>query len=245
VNQSGISAIVPDPFDFPITPLTRVDDQTSVQRLSGSSKLGEDHGSMPLDLTRDVLVGNQVHPVPRGSDETCVRERVHGGEFVRGDRGVHKVDGHKLDRSELTVDLSDQLFRQAPQVLVLLHVLSRRNGKLEEDDLSDPLGVLVQETLDGVKFLRDSLDVIQSIDSDDDLDTLETFLQLSQPFGNDRLFQSVDKLHGLDSDRESTDVGVSSFEPETVGHGLQSEDPRTRGQEVSSVIVSVESAGVR
>ena len=227
-------------YILPDSRLTSVDDQTSVQTLGGTGKLGQDHDSVLLDLTRDVLVGDQVHPISSRGDETSIRQCVHGRELIHGYTGVHEMNGHEFDRSELTVDTSDELFRHASQVLVLFDVLSRRNGELDEDDLADPFRVLVQESLERVKLLRYTLDVIQSVDTDNDLDALESLFQLSQTFLNGRLLETVDELHGFDTDREGTDVSVSSLEPKTVGHGGKTEDTGARRQEVSSVVVGVE-----
>jgi hypothetical protein len=197
-----------------------------------------------LDLTRDVLVGDQVHPVPRRGDETSVRKGVHGGKLVHGHAGVHEMDRHEFDGSKLSVDSSDELFGHAPQVLVFFDVLPRGNGELDEDDLADPLGVLVQKGLERVQLLRDTLDVIQSIDSDDDLDALETLLQLSQTLLYGGLLETLDELHGFDTDGEGTDVSVSTLEPETVGHGRQPEDTGAGRQEVSGIVVGVETAAM-
>lgn len=44
--------------------------------------------------------------------------------------------------------------------------------------LADPLWVLSQEDLERVKLLGNTLDVVQSVDSDDELDALELSLEL-------------------------------------------------------------------
>jgi hypothetical protein len=104
--------------------------------------------------------------------------------------------------------------------------------------------VLVQKGLERVQLLRDTLDVIQSIDSDDDLDALETLLQLSQTLLYGGLLETLDELHGFDTDGEGTDVSVSTLEPETVGHGRQPEDTGAGRQEVSGIVVGVETAAM-
>jgi len=48
---------------------------------------------------------------------------------------VHEVNRHELDRSEATVDSSDELVDRRSQVLVLLDVLTGGNSELDEDDL--------------------------------------------------------------------------------------------------------------
>ena len=50
----------------------------------------------------------------------------------------------------------------------------------------------------------------------------------------------VDETARLDTDRERSNVGKAAFKLDTVGHRLQTENPRTRGKEVAGIIVGVE-----
>ena len=50
--------------------------------------------------------------------------------------------------------------------------------------------MLSQEQLQSVELLGDTLDVIQSVDADDKLNTVESLLELMNPFLN-RLFGEV------------------------------------------------------
>ncbi len=77
----------------------------------------------------------EVHPIPRARHETSVCQRVHRRQLVERHRLVHEVDRHELDCPESTVDPSDELIDECSKVLVFFNVLSRRNGKLYEDDL--------------------------------------------------------------------------------------------------------------
>ena len=51
-----------------------------------------------------------------------------------------------------------------------------------EHDLADPLGMLRQEEFEGVKLLRNTLDVIKTVNADNDLDVTETVLELLDSF---------------------------------------------------------------
>lgn len=121
---------------------------------------------MPVLLGSDILVGylakpkrvnlgmrrrkgdsaatDQVHPVPRARNQTRIRNGVHGGELLKRHRLVHEVDGHELDRSKPAVDPADELVNRRPEVLVLLDVLTRGDGKLNEDDLRERMQVKSQ-----------------------------------------------------------------------------------------------------
>ena len=144
--------------------LTRVDEQTTVERLSRTCEFGEDHGTVPFLLRRNVLVRDQVHTIPRGSDQTGIGQSIHGRQFLEGNRLVHVVDRHELDGSESSVDSTDQLVDTGTQVLVLFDVLSGWDGELNQYDLNvstisvvwlithlaDPFWVLSQEDLERV-----------------------------------------------------------------------------------------------
>lgn len=86
---------------------------------------------------------------------------------------MHEVNRHELDRPEPTVDPPNELVDRRAKVLVLFDILARGNGDLDENDLADPLGMIVEEDLESVKLLRDSLDVVKAVDADDDLDSFE------------------------------------------------------------------------
>lgn len=117
---------------------------------------------------------NEVHAVARRSDQASVRDLVQGRQFREGDRAVQEVDRHPIDRAEPAVDPPDQLVDRRAQVLVLLDVLARRHGDLDEDDLAEPLWVFFEEDLHRVQLLRHALDVVEAVDADNDLDAFET-----------------------------------------------------------------------
>ena len=94
---------------------------------------------------------------------------------------MHKVDWHELDGSEPPINPPNELVDSSPQILVLLDVLPGGYGKLHQNHLSDPFRVLGQKQLQSMKLLRNTLDIIQSIDTDDELDTVEPLLELLNP----------------------------------------------------------------
>ena len=94
---------------------------------------------------------------------------------------MHKVDRHELDGSKPPINPSHELVDGSSQILVLLDVLPRGHGKLDQHHLPDPFRVLRQEQLQRVEFLRNTLDVIQSIDTDDEFDAVEPLLELMNP----------------------------------------------------------------
>jgi len=68
---------------------------------------------------------------------------------------------------------------------------TRKNKTRWKAHFSNPLRVFCQEQLKSVKLLRNSLNVIQSIYSDDQLDTVESLLELLDSLLNRRSFQAL------------------------------------------------------
>lgn len=153
---------------------------------------------------------------------------------------MHEVDRHPVDGSESAVDATDKLIDGRAEVLVLLDVLPRRNGDLDKDDLSDPLGVLLEEDLHGVELLRDTLDVVETVDTDDELDALEATAEGRDALLNFLLLEGLVELARLDTDRERADRGVAADELDAVRGALEAEKARARRDEVAGVVVGVE-----
>jgi len=171
---------------------------------------------------------HEVHAVAGRRDEARVRDGVERRELGEGDRAVHKVDRHPVDGTEAAVDAPDELVDHGAQVLVLLDVLARGDGDLDEDDLADPLGVLLEEDLHGVELLRHALDVVEAVDADDELDALEPAPQGRDALLHLVLLERLEELAGLDADRERADGRVAADELDLVGRALDAEQARAR-----------------
>jgi hypothetical protein len=113
------------------------------------------------------------------------------------------MDGHEFDRTEPTVDSADQLVDHRAEVLVLFDVLTRWNGELHEDDLAYPLRVLLEEYLEGMEFLRNALDVVESVDADNNLYPFEAFFQLLDAGHDLFAFQTLWVVNGVGRQQES------------------------------------------
>jgi len=193
-----------------------VDDKTAVQALCSTSELRQDHDTVSLLLCRDVLVGHQVHTVACRRHETDIRDSVERNKLVERDRLVHEVDGHELDSAELAVDASYELIDDSTEVLVLLDVLSRRNGDLYKHDLTDPFGMLCEEHLESVQLLWYTLDVVEAINTNDELHTLELLLEGCYPLLYLGLLETLVELLGIDTDGESADSNDLALELDSV-----------------------------
>jgi hypothetical protein len=84
---------------------------------------------------------------------------------------------HELDSSETSIDTTDELVDSGAQVLVLLDILSGGYSKLRKNDLPDPFWVLGEEEFERVELLGDALDIVKTVDADDDLDAVEALFE--------------------------------------------------------------------
>ena len=84
---------------------------------------------------------------------------------------------HELDSPETSIDTTDKLVNSCTQILVFLYVLSGRNSKLHKDDLPDPLWVLGEEELKCVELLGNALDIVEAVNADNNLDSVEALLE--------------------------------------------------------------------
>ena len=102
---------------------------------------------------------------------------------------MHKVNRHEINCSESTIDAANELVDDRPQILVLFDILPRRYCQLCKNDFADPFGMLAKEELERMQLLRDTLDIVQSVHADDDLNISKPLLKLGDPFPDALLFQ--------------------------------------------------------
>jgi hypothetical protein len=72
-------------------------------------------------------------------------------------------------RTIFAVDSAHELVDFALELAVLLDVLTRGHGHLDQHDLAHPLGETLKELLQALQLLGDALDVVQAINTHDHL----------------------------------------------------------------------------
>lgn len=137
---------------------------------------------------------------------------------------INVLENGTTERTEASVYTSNQLVYHLPKILVLLHIATTRHSDLDEHNFPDPLRVLIQEHFEGVQLLRDALDVVQTVDSDDELDALELLLQLRDSLLDRGLLQSLGELLRVDSDWEGTNGAQLTFVFDAVGGGREASE---------------------
>jgi hypothetical protein len=100
--------------------------------------------------------------------------------------------------------------------------------------------VLCQENFQSVELLGNTLDVVESIDTNDELHTIKLTTERSNTFLNLGLLEAFNELLGVNADREGTDADKATIPINTVGGSRGTEDTRAAAEEVASVVVGVE-----
>lgn len=93
---------------------------------------------------------------------------------------------------------------------------------MNKDYATNPLWMLCQENLKRMQLLRDSLDVVKTVDTNDELDTLELLLEGCDALHDLRLFEAFIKLLRVDADGECTDCDNFTLEFDCIRSSRQS-----------------------
>lgn len=93
---------------------------------------------------------DQIHSVPRRADQADITDSIKRTQLLKFDTPMHKMNRHKFDRPKSPINPSHQLINRSSQILILLDILSRGDGYLDEDDFADPFGMFGEEDFEGV-----------------------------------------------------------------------------------------------
>lgn len=166
--EGHVEALVNGPGDTSEVP--RVDLDRLAEERRNAGELGDDEGTLGLGLADDVLhpvatrkiesVGGSggkgkgsarggVHTVTTTRNERDVSDRKERKVLVALDRLMVVVNGLPLETSVRRVDVVDELRDLGRE---FGRVTGRGGGNLHEDDLVGPLGVVVEEALEGTEL---------------------------------------------------------------------------------------------
>ena len=85
-----------------------------------------------------------------------------------------------------------------------------------------------EEDLESVQLLGHAFDVVETIDTNDNLDVLESLLEALDTFNHIGLLQTLREFLWVDTDGEGTDRDKLALELDTIRCGGEPEDARTR-----------------
>ena len=141
----------------------RIDHGGAAQLLRGAGELAQEEIPAPVDARGDELLRDEVEPVAQGRHEAHVRHPVQRHEAVL----VHAAElvMHRLiaDPAVTAVDQASQRRDLALELLVVLDPETARHGHLEEVHAPVPLGVPLQEEIEGAQTLGDPLRVVHAL----------------------------------------------------------------------------------
>lgn len=87
------------------------------------------------------------------------------------------MNRHELDGAKAAIDSAYQLVDDCSEILVFFDVFSAGYCYLDEHNFSYPFRVFCKEYLECVKLLGNSFDIIESVDSNDQLYPFEFTFQ--------------------------------------------------------------------
>lgn len=93
---------------------------------------------------------------------------------------------------------------------------------MNQHNLANPFRVFCQENFKSVKLLGDTLDVIKTVNTDNQLDTLELLLQCLNTLCNLGLLEAFFELLWVNTDRECTNSDDFALELDCIGRCWQS-----------------------
>lgn len=93
---------------------------------------------------------------------------------------------------------------------------------MHQHNLADPFRMFCQEDFKRMKLLRNTFDVIETINANNQFDTLELLLECLDTLRNLRLLEALFELLGINTDGERTDSDDLALELDCVGRCWQS-----------------------
>lgn len=131
------------------------------------------------------------------------------------------IKGTRNKPTKFAVDASHELIHRLGELPVLLHILSRRYGDLEQYHLADPVWVFFEKNLKGMKLLRYALDVVESVHTDDDLDAFVLRLETSNTLLHFWLLQALFEFARVDANGERASSHDFSMEGDSIWRGFK------------------------
>ena len=144
-------------------------------------------------------------------------------------------------RSEVAVEVPDELAHLLAELAVVRDRLPWRHGHLDEDDVLTELWTLIQELSERSEPLGDALGVIEAIDGQQNALALESMSKI----GDHALHLTITLREGgelarRDADRMGLEPHDATPRIDAVHATLQAENPKQRVPEVLQVFVGVE-----
>ncbi len=212
--------------------------------LRRSGKLAQDQDARAFGKFRPLAVEkflrHEIHAVAQRSHEADLRQRVERRQILDGKSTMKELHRRVAESAKLTVDRPDLPLHLLGQLVIFGDSLPRRNGDQHEQHLVPLLRVDLKESPHRRKLGRQSLGVVQALDTKDK--SLSTkILGVFFKYFRKRLSchgpleSSVVVADGIDAQ-----MHFAAIVPEALHVGFPTQHPQDRGAEMPEVIVGVE-----
>ena len=183
--------------------MVRVDEQCPLQLVRRPGELAQDEDAVVIEAAGDILLGDQVHPIPQSGDQHDVRREVERHHLVARVAAVVIADRRVADRAEVPVDAPDGELDVIAERHVGLHPLPAGVGHLHEGDVLDVQSALGQKLAVCLQPMGDALGVVEAVDAEHDRrGVAEIFTDLARPGLNLRIPRKRLEALGVDRDGE-------------------------------------------
>mmetsp|Transcript_1829 Transcript_1829/g.4135 ORF Transcript_1829/g.4135 Transcript_1829/m.4135 type:complete len:224 (-) Transcript_1829:1537-2208(-) len=180
-------------------------ERARAQSLRRTRELRQDEHAAIAPLARNEFESHLRHAFAKGRNERNLREKAQRTHVASRDGLVEVMDRRMLERAKPAVDTPDELVHLVAQLLVARCVAARRRGDLNELYAVGPLRVILEELLERDELVRDTLDIVHSVDTQQQLLAVEAPLQLDDLVLELGALEHGLKLGDVNASRESID----------------------------------------
>ena len=182
--------------------IVRVDDHGFDQVLGRAAELGQQQDAGVVGLGRNILLGDEIHAVAQGGDQTHIGLAVKRGQLFLGVGAVQVANRNPVVLRVAAVDFSDQTVNLALLGRVLRHPGARRSRDLGHGHLVAPRRVAFEQAVKGQQPLGDALGVVEPVNAEQDASAANHLAQfaglqaskLRQMVRGRRILLGVDRL---------------------------------------------------
>ena len=180
--------------------IVRIYDQGVEQLLRGAGKFTQNQNPAFLFPTGDIFLGNQVHAVHQRGHQGHISQRIQSAQFAEIYRLMHKMNRDVRNGGKLAVNFTDLHLHGFGQVPIGLHLPPGRHTDKDKHQVVTR-AVAVQKKLDCVQATGNTLGIIQTFHTQDNLLVLIYFAVASQAVMEILRLQLLLKFGGVDADR--------------------------------------------
>src|SRR3984893_5021925 len=145
--------------------IIRIDEQRIGELQSCARKGAEDQDALIIFARRDELLGDKIHPVVQGSNQTQRSGAIEASDFLVRMMALEKDDGLPAAGLEAGVDAFGFGGELAEQILVAVNVGAAGRADLDKGKAALVRRIKLEEEFDGAEALENAFGVVNAIDA--------------------------------------------------------------------------------